>query len=69
MSGLSISPPEIVFDNLDDQYLANLKIYYSYTEKLDFSIEINNILDVQKPYWYGYDQIGLNFNFSVNYIL
>ena len=69
MSGLSISPPEIVFDNLDDQYLVNLNIHYSYTEKLDFSIGVNNILDVQKPYWYGYDQIGLNFNFAINYIL
>ena len=64
-----IFPPEREMYSLEDQYLANLKIYYSYTEKLDFSIEINNILDVQKPYWYGYDQIGLNFNFSVNYIL
>ncbi len=69
MSGLFISPPEIVFDNLDDQYLVNLNIHYSYTQKLDFSIGVNNILDVQKPYWYGYDQIGLNFNFSLNYIL
>ena len=69
MSGLFISPPEIVFDNLDDQYLVNLNIHYSYTEKLDFSIGVNNILDVQKPYWYGYDQIGLNFNFAINYIL
>ena len=48
MSGLFISPPEIVFDNLDDQYLVNLNIHYSYTEKLDFSIGVNNILDVQK---------------------
>ena len=69
MSGLFISPPEIVFDNLDDQYLVNLNIHYSYTEKLDFSIGVNNILDVQKPYWSGYDQIGLNFNFAINYIL
>ena len=67
-SGLFIEPPQIDIISLADRYLANFEIYYSYSEKLDFSIRINNILDDQKPFWYGYEEIGFNFNLGLNYI-
>ena len=58
MSGLLIEPPQIDFGSLEDRYLANLEIFYSYNDKLNFSFTINNILDDQKPHWYGYNLIG-----------
>ena len=68
MSGLLIEPPQIDFGSLEDRYLANLEIFYSYNDKFNFSFTINNILDDQKPHWYGYDLIGINFNLGLNYI-
>ena len=47
-----IFPPEREMYSLEDQYLANLKIYYSYTEKLDFSIEINIFCHIYKKMLY-----------------
>ena len=60
--------PQIDFGSLEDRYLANLEIFYSYNDKFNFSFTINNILDDQKHHWYGYDLIGINFNLGLNYI-
>ena len=68
MSGLSIEPPQIDSGSLEDRYLANLEIFYSYNDKYNFSFTVNNILDDQKPHWYGYDLMGINFNLGLNYI-
>ena len=68
MSGLFIEPPQIDFGSLEDRCLANLQIFYSYNYKYNFSFTVNNILDDQKPHWYGYDLVGINFNLGLNYI-
>jgi len=68
ISGLSIEPPEVLYESLEELYLTKIKINYFYSEKLDFSISVNNILNQRVPYWFGYDKMGLNFNLSLNYI-
>ena len=68
MSGLLIEPPQIDSGSLEDRYLANLEIFYSYNDKYNFLFTVNNILDDQKPHWYGYDLMGINFNLGLNYI-
>ena len=61
-----IYPPEFDLIELDEQYLIDLNINYSYSKKLSFHIDLNNLTNSKKELWNGYQQIGLNMSFGLN---
>ena len=66
MSVNLIYPPEFDLIELDEQYLIDLNIHYSYSKKLSFHIDLNNLTNSKKELWNGYQQIGLNMSFGLN---
>ena len=68
MTGLFIEPPERETIELDEQFLVNLSVNYNYSKKLGFYFNLNNILNSQKELWLGYQQLGMNLNFGLNFL-
>ena len=66
MSVNLIDPPKFDLIELDEQYLIDLNIHYSYSKKLSFNIDLNNLTNSKKELWNGYQQIGLNMSFGLN---
>ena len=65
-SGDLIYPPQFNLVELEEQYIIDLNINYNYSKKLSFHIDINNISNLKKELWNGYQQIGLNMIFGLN---
>jgi len=68
LSGLFIEPPEYEAIQLDNLYLLDFDINYSYTEKIGLSIKAHNVLNITAPLWNGYEEMGINYSFGLNYI-
>ena len=68
MTGLFIESPERETIELDEQFLLNFSVNYNYSKKFGFYFNLNNILNSQKELWLGYQQLGMNLNFGLNFL-
>ena len=58
---------EIVGAELPAQFHANLGVYYSYSKQLSAYLQFNNITDSKQDLWEGYQEVGFNGVFGLNY--
>ena len=58
---------EIVGTELPAQFHANLGVYYSYSKQLSAYLQFNNITDSKQELWEGYQEVGFNGVFGLNY--
>lgn len=61
------SPYTTSIEKMDFQFHANLGIHYIYSRKLSAYLELNNITNSVNDIWPGYNQLGFNGVFGVNY--
>ena len=58
---------QIVGTELPVQLHANLDVYYYYSKQLSAYLQFNNITDSKQDLWQGYQEIGFNGVFGLNY--
>ena len=56
-----------ILSELPAQFFANLSLYYSYSNQLSVYLEFNNILNSKEDIFQGYQQIGFNGHFGLNF--
>ena len=58
---------QIVGAELPAKYHLNLGVYYSYSKQLSAYLQFNNITDSKQELWEGYQEVGFNGFFGLNY--
>jgi hypothetical protein len=58
---------EVLGAELPAQLHANLGVYYSYSKQLSVYLQFNNITDSKQDLWEGYQKVGFNGFFGLNY--
>jgi hypothetical protein len=55
------------YSELPAQLHANLGVYYSYSKQLSTYLQFNNVTDSKQNLWEGYQEVGFNGVFGINY--
>lgn len=53
--------------SLNPRIQANVGLYYSYSKQLSAYFKLNNLTNSKAPQWTGYEEVGFNAVFGVNF--